>query len=83
MDIRQLLDVTRNHADDIGAPPALDAFVRNRARDVTARARVIDLYNRICRSGEPPVQALRSLGLRLAHDVKPLRRGIMRAGLGG
>ena len=60
----------------------IDAYEAARSRDLSARARVIDLYNRVCRSDAPPVQALRSLGLQLAHDVAPLRRTIMRAGMG-
>ena len=38
-----------------------------------ARARTIDLYNRVCQSDAPPVQALRSLGLKLVHDIAPAR----------
>lgn len=83
MDVRSLLDVARALPDGIGTRDFLDRFDKARARDIAARARVIDLYNRVCRSGEPGVQSLRSLGLRLTHDVAPLRRGIMRAGLGG
>ena len=82
MDIRRLLDLAREAPETIGTPPYLTKFARQRETDIAARARVIDLYNRVCRSGTPPVQALRSLGLRLAHDVRPLRQTIMRAGLG-
>ncbi len=83
MDIRHLLDHARDTPDDIGTPRHLDRFARQRETDIKTRARAIDLYNRICRSSTPPIQALRSLGLRLAHDVKPLRHSLMRAGLGG
>lgn len=82
MDIRRLVDLARDAPDEVGTRACLDTFARQREADIKARARAIDLYNRLCRSGDPPVQALRSLGLRLAHDIRPLRRGLMRAGLG-
>ena len=76
-------DLAKEASDQIGARPWLDQFEKRRHRDITARAKVIDLYNRVCRSEAPPIQALRSLGLTLVHDVAPLRQGVMRAGLGG
>jgi len=81
-DVRSLLAAIEAHPGDPGAVPVLAAFERARARDIYARASVIDLYNRICRSGEAPVQALRSAGLKLVHDIRPIRRAVMSAGLG-
>ena len=81
-DVRSLLAAIDAAPEDPGAASVLAAFERARARDIQTRARVIDLYNRICRSGEAPVQALRSAGLKLVHDFKPLRRAVMSAGLG-
>ena len=81
-DVRSLLAAIDAAPEDPGAASVLAAFERARARDIHARARVIDLYNRICRSGEAPVQALRSAGLKLVHDIGPVRRAIMSAGLG-
>ncbi len=69
-------------ADDPGAESTLSTYESERARDIRTRARLIDLYNRICRSGEAPVGALRRAGLAAVHDIAPLRRGVMRAGLG-
>ena len=81
-DVRTLLDLAGNSPDSIGEATWLARYAKSRERDVHARARVIDLYNRVCRSDAPPVQALRSLGLSLVHDLAPLRKGVMRAGLG-
>jgi 2-octaprenyl-6-methoxyphenol hydroxylase len=53
-----------------------------RERDIRTRAAVIDLFNRVCRSGEAPVQALRLAGMKAVHGIAPLRRAVMRAGLG-
>lgn len=81
-DISALADLARDMPDHIGERVWLDRFARKRERDILARARVIDLYNRLCRSDYPPVQALRALGLSVVHDIAPLRKGVMRAGLG-
>lgn len=81
-DVRALIELAKEMPDDIGQRPWLDRYAKSRERDIHTRARVIDLYNRVCRSDAPPVQALRSLGLTLVHDVAPLRKGVMRAGLG-
>lgn len=82
-DIRVLLDLAAARPGTLGDRDFLDRYARARERDIAARARVIDLYNRLCRSDAPPVQALRSAGLKLVHDLAPLRRGVMRAGMGG
>jgi 2-octaprenyl-6-methoxyphenol hydroxylase len=71
-----------SETDDPGSPAVLRAYEKARAADVHMRARVIDLFNRVCRSGEAPLQALRLGGLRVVHDVAPLRRAVMQAGLG-
>lgn len=81
-DVAMLIDLAKKGPELIGTQQFLDTYARSRARDIDARARVIDLYNRVCRSDAPPVQALRSLGLRMVHDMAPLRKGVMRAGLG-
>ncbi len=80
-DIRSLLELVRN-SDDPGSDERLGRYATERANDVRARARVIDLYNRICRSGDPGARDLRDLGLRLIHDIAPLRKRVMRKGLG-
>ena len=80
-DVAALVDLAGT-ADDPGSPALLDAYARARARDIRARAAVIDTFNRVCRSGVAPVEALRGVGLRLVHDVAPIRRAVMRAGLG-
>ncbi len=68
---------------DPGSPEALAAYARARQGDIAARSRAIDLFNRVCRSHSRPVQAVRSVGLKAANDIVPLRRALMRAGLGG
>ena len=81
-DVRALVELAREAPETLGTRPFLDRFARAREADIRARAGVIDLYNRVCRSDAPPVQALRSAGLKLVHDLPPLRHGVMRAGMG-
>ena len=68
--------------DDPGAEMGLAAYAQARQGDVRARATAIDVFNRVCRSGAPPIQALRSAGLSATHDFPSLRRAVMQAGLG-
>lgn len=82
-DVRALLEAARDDPDALGTAPFLEAYARARHKDIAARAKVIDLYNRLCRTDAAPAQALRTMGLRLVHDVAPLRRRVMRAGMGG
>ena len=82
-DIRALLSRACDGEDEIGAPAWLNSYAASRRRDIDTRMRVIDLYNRLCRSAAPPARALRDAGLTVLHDVAPLRHALMRAGLGG
>ena len=58
------------------------AYAQARGRDIAARAVAIDLFNRVTRAPDAVSQALRQFGLKAIHDVAPLRRGVMRAGMG-
>ena len=82
-DIRALIDLAAENPGELGNEAFLDRYARRRGSAIAARARANDLYNRICRSDVPQVQGLRALGLKLVHDIAPLRREIMRAGLDG
>lgn len=81
-DITALVDLAAAEPGALGSPRMLAAYARARERDVHLRASAIDLFNRVCRSGEAPVQALRLAGLKAVHDIAPVRRAVMRAGLG-
>ncbi|MCO6382722.1 FAD-dependent monooxygenase [Oceanicola sp. 502str15] len=69
--------------DTLGSRQHLDAYEKSRARDVAARVAAIGFYNRLTRSGLPPLQSLRLSGLKVVADLPPLRRAVMRAGMGG
>ena len=78
-DVAALLD---RLDDDPGAPAGLERYSADRLRDVAARASAIDLFNRVCQSDLAAVQALRLAGLRAVHDMAPLRKQVMQAGMG-
>ena len=81
-DVAILAKLGAQNKGAIGNKDFLASFAKDRGRDIHRRAQFIDLYNRICRSDLPPVQDLRSAGLRVVHDLAPLRRRIMTAGMG-
>ena len=81
-DVATLCDLAKSTPSDLGTPDQLAQYAKARERDIARRARAIDLFNRICQSGQPPLQALRRAGLKATHDIRPLRQAIMRAGLG-
>jgi 2-octaprenyl-6-methoxyphenol hydroxylase len=81
-DIAELLDLASQRQDDPGAPDVLRRYAEAREPDIARRARVIDLFNRVAGSGDAAVQAMRLMGLRAVHDIAPVRRVVMRAGLG-
>jgi len=81
-DIIALVDAAVKSPADPGAPAVLAAYEAARKPDIAARARVIDAFNRVARSGEAAMQAVRLAGLKAVHDIAPVRKGVMRAGLG-
>ena len=81
-DAAHLYNLLRNDTAPLGSEGQLQTFERGRHNDIARRTRAIDLFNRICQSNQPAIQAMRSLGLRAVHDITPLRKTVMRAGLG-
>jgi len=80
-DIACLADLLAGSSDP-GSPDILARYERERLPDISRRSRTIDLFNRVTRSGLPPLQSLRLAGLKAAHDITPLRSQIMRMGIG-
>ena len=70
-------------ATDPGAPAVLAAYNKARAADISRRVQAIDLFNRITRSALPSLQNLRLSGLKAIHGIAPVRKAVMRAGMGG
>lgn len=81
-DVAALLELAQAAPGDPGSAAMLARYEALRARDVHLRAQAIDLFNRVCKSDLGAVQSLRLAGLRAVHDIAPVRRAVMRAGLG-
>jgi 2-octaprenyl-6-methoxyphenol hydroxylase len=79
-DLRVLLELAAQ--GDPGRPEALEAYHRRRWPEVQARIAGIDLLNRASMAGSAPMTDLRARGIGLLHDLAPVRRTLMRAGLG-
>ncbi len=81
-DISALLRAAKSYPGDLGGPGMLTAYQNFRKSDINNRARAIDLFNRVTRSGDIRLQTLRLLGLKVAHDLPPVRAALISAGMG-
>ena len=66
----------------LGSAQMLQSYHRRRHAEVTARVLGIDVLNRASMAQNPALRDLRAFGLNALHSVAPLRRTLMRAGLG-
>ncbi|NDW53035.1 FAD-dependent monooxygenase [Aliiroseovarius sp. PrR006] len=81
-DVIALLELAEADPSALGNPAMMKAYDAARMTDIARRARAIDLFNRVTRSGDGVMQTVRLLGLKAVHDVAPMRKRVMRAGLG-
>jgi len=80
-DIETLLDLARN-ADDPGDEAVLRRYKQRRLPDMALRIAGITALNSASMAGQGPFKAARAAGLNILHGVAPIRRGLMRLGLG-
>ena len=80
-DVRDLVGIAGRHAQDPGAPAALDAYSRKRRPDIVARTGAVHALNRSLLSDMLPAQVARMAGLGLLGAFSPLRAFFMREGL--
>lgn len=78
-DLATLIEVSR---EDPGSPESLDAYQRARRPEAYARLLGIHALNRASQVGPRPLRDLRAVALAGLHGVAPVRRLMMRAGLG-
>ncbi len=81
-DLACLLDLARKHPEGLGDHPMLAAYERRRHPEVMLRVAGIDALNRSSMTRAPVLRDLRSAGIRALHGLAPVRRGLMRLGLG-
>jgi 2-octaprenyl-6-methoxyphenol hydroxylase len=81
-DLACLLDLIKADPAGIGSPKMLDAYERHRHRDVQTRVIGIDALNRASMAGGQMLRDLRGAGLEALYAVGPVRKALMRTGLG-
>jgi 2-octaprenyl-6-methoxyphenol hydroxylase len=81
-DLAELLDLAVQHRSDPGTAPMLAKYERRRRHDVHLRSAGIDLLNRASMIEAGPLRDLRAGMLGALYSVGPVRRALMRAGLG-
>lgn len=79
-DLAALIDLS---TDDPGGRTALDAYDRARRPDAMTRLMGIDALNRASMANARPLRDLRGAALGGLHALTPLRRLLMRTGMGG
>ena len=78
-DLAALLDLAH---PDLGSPKMLDAYHRRRHLDIEARVLGIDALNRASMLQTPMLRDLRAAALNGLYALTPLRKTLMKAGLG-
>jgi 2-octaprenyl-6-methoxyphenol hydroxylase len=79
-DIGTLLRLTGQHG--AGEAPALVAYQRARYPDLVTRVLGIDALNRASMATAQPLRDLRMRGLQALHGLTPVRKALMRMGMG-
>jgi 2-octaprenyl-6-methoxyphenol hydroxylase len=80
--LARLAGGARRSGGDLGGAALTDAYDEARRADVWSRAFAVDALNRTLLSPFLPAHAIRGLGLWLADTVGPLRRFLLREGMG-
>lgn len=81
-DMAALLDLARATPDRLGEAEMLQAYHRRRHPDIATRVAGIDLLDRASMAHAQPLRDARAFGLDMLHSIKPVRRTLMRLGLG-
>ncbi|MEM6636572.1 MAG: FAD-dependent monooxygenase [Pseudomonadota bacterium] len=81
-DIAALRDLAAARQDGLGDAQMLNAYTAARWPDVAARVAGIGMLNGISQTGGQRFGAVRAAGIRMIHDLRPVRIALMRAGLG-
>lgn len=68
--------------EDPGGPGMAEAYERRRRADIGSRTLAVDLFNRSLLTDLVPVHGLRGLALWMMQSAPPLRRALMREGVG-
>jgi 2-octaprenyl-6-methoxyphenol hydroxylase len=80
-DVKAAIDLIAKHGFRTPSENFGDAYHRSRIADISTRTASVDLLNRSLLSEFPPVQLVRSFGLRAIGNLGPLRRLFMQEGI--
>ena len=81
-DLAALLDLAKADPGSLGGAAMLDAYARKRHGEIKLRVTGIDLLNRASQAENPLLRDLRAKGVEALHGLTPLRKELMRLGLG-
>lgn len=81
-DMATLLELAEESPDCLGEEKMLEDYHGKRHLDVVARVVGIDLLNRISMAKARPIRDMRALGLNIIHELSPVRKALMKLGMG-
>jgi len=81
-DIQCLLDLSLENPAEVGSPEMLAAYQKARFGDIKMRVNGVNLLNRAAMTNSENLKALRLKGLQTLHGFAPVRKSLMRKGLG-
>ena len=81
-DLTALLDLAEAQPSALGSAAMLESYHRKRHLDVQTRVMGIDMLNRASQIGAQPLRDLRASTLDALYSIAPVRRTLMRAGIG-
>ncbi|MBS9716768.1 UbiH/UbiF family hydroxylase [Pseudohalocynthiibacter aestuariivivens] len=81
-DLRILLELAQSSPDQLGTREMLTAYNRRRHPEVRLRVTGIDALNRASMMGAQGLRDMRAKALNAFYSVAPVRKTLMRAGLG-
>ncbi len=80
--LARLVGEAHQSGGDVGGTAVLSAYERGRQVDAVSRTYGVDLLNRTLIANLLPLDLIRTAGLTAAAHIPPLRRVLMRAGMG-
>jgi 2-octaprenyl-6-methoxyphenol hydroxylase len=81
-DLKALLDLAEADRDGLGSAKMLDTYHRQRHTEIQIRVTGIDALNRASMMGAQGLRDLRATALNALYSVAPVRKTLMRTGLG-
>jgi len=81
-DIRELYKLTKASPETLGSPQMLTKYHKARHPEIRVRIIGIDTLNRASMVSARPLRDMRAIGLNVIYGFAPVRKALMKAGLG-